>query len=72
MGNQFIRHLTKTYLFAKAHPDVIFCEILLLHSYFPKTLYISLFSFVVFKEKLKWWQWVGIAIGVVAVVMLSI
>jgi uncharacterized membrane protein len=33
---------------------------------------VSLFSFVVFKEKLKWWQWVGIAVGVVAVVMLSI
>lgn len=33
---------------------------------------VSLCSFVVFKEKLKWWQWVGIAVGVVAVVLLSI
>lgn len=32
----------------------------------------SIFSIIVFKEKLKWWQWVGIAVGAAAVVLLSI
>ena len=32
----------------------------------------SLFSLIVFKEKLKSWQWIGIAVGALAVVLLSI
>lgn len=32
----------------------------------------SIFTFAVFKEKLHWWQWLGIAVGAVAVVLLSI
>lgn len=32
----------------------------------------SIFTFAVFKEKLHWWQWIGIAVGAVAVVLLSI
>ncbi|MBQ7381068.1 MAG: hypothetical protein IJW69_03190, partial [Clostridia bacterium] len=32
----------------------------------------SIFSFLVLKEKMKWWQWLGIAIGAVAVGLLSI
>ncbi len=32
----------------------------------------SLFSFFVLKEKMKWWQWLGIAVGAVAVGLLSI
>jgi drug/metabolite transporter (DMT)-like permease len=31
-----------------------------------------LFSLLAFKEKLKWWQWVGIGVGAVATVLLSI
>lgn len=31
-----------------------------------------IFSLIVFKEKLKWWQWTGIAVGALAVVLLSI
>ena len=31
-----------------------------------------LFSFFAFKERLKWWQWVGIAVGAVATALLSI
>jgi drug/metabolite transporter (DMT)-like permease len=33
---------------------------------------ISIFSLFVFKEKLKWWQWVGIVLGIVATVLLSV
>ena len=32
----------------------------------------SLFSLAVLKEKMKWWQWLGIAVGTVAVGLLSI
>lgn len=32
----------------------------------------SIFSFVAFHEKLRYWQWIGIGIGTVAVVLLSI
>ena len=32
----------------------------------------TIFSCLVFKEKMRWWQWVGIAIGMVAVGLLSI
>lgn len=32
----------------------------------------SLFSLVVFKEKMKWWQWVGVLVGMVACGILSI
>ena len=32
----------------------------------------SIFSFAVFKEKLHWWQWIGIAVGAAAVALLSI
>ena len=31
----------------------------------------SIFSAVAFKEKLRWWQWIGVVIGIVAVGMLS-
>lgn len=31
-----------------------------------------IFSLIVFKERLRWWQWVGIAVGAAAVVLLSI
>ncbi len=33
---------------------------------------VTIFSLLVFKEKMRWWQWVGVAIGAVAVVLLSI
>lgn len=33
---------------------------------------VSVFSLFAFKEKMYWWQWIGIAIGVVAVALLSI
>ncbi len=32
----------------------------------------SLFSFAVLREKIKWWQWLGIAVGAAAVGLLSI
>jgi drug/metabolite transporter (DMT)-like permease len=32
----------------------------------------SIASAFVFKEKLAWWQWVGILVGAVAVTLLSI
>ena len=32
----------------------------------------TLFSSLVFKEKKAWWQWLGIAVGCVAIVMLSV
>ena len=32
----------------------------------------SVVSFFLFKEKLAWWQWIGIAIGAIAVTLLSI
>ncbi|MBQ7370196.1 MAG: EamA family transporter [Clostridia bacterium] len=32
----------------------------------------TLFSSLVFKEKMDWWQWLGVAIGSVAIVMLSV
>ena len=32
----------------------------------------SIFTLAVFKEKLHWWQWLGILVGAVAVVLLSI
>jgi drug/metabolite transporter (DMT)-like permease len=33
---------------------------------------VMLFSLFVFREKLKWWQWLGIAVGAVATVLLSL
>ena len=33
---------------------------------------VSIFSLFVFKEKLRWWQWIGIGLGVVATVLLSV
>lgn len=32
----------------------------------------TFFSVLVFKERLKWWQWVGFVLGVISVVLLSI
>ena len=32
----------------------------------------TIFSTVIFKEKMHWWQWVGVAVGAIAVVLLSI
>ena len=31
-----------------------------------------IFSLIVFKERLRWWQWIGIAVGGAAVALLSI
>ena len=33
---------------------------------------VTVFSLFVFKEKMQWWQWLGVGIGAVAVVLLSI
>ena len=33
---------------------------------------VTVFSLVVFKEKMRWWQWIGIVIGAIAVILLSI
>lgn len=33
---------------------------------------VMLFSLFVFRERLKWWQWLGIAVGAVATVLLSL
>ena len=33
---------------------------------------VTIFSLLVFKEKMRWWQWVGIVIGMFAVLLLSI
>lgn len=33
---------------------------------------VMVFSLFVFKEKMRWWQWLGIGIGTIAVVLLSI
>ena len=33
---------------------------------------VTIFSLLIFKEKMRWWQWVGVAVGAVAVVLLSI
>lgn len=33
---------------------------------------VSIFSLFVFKEKLRWWQWVGIILGITATILLSI
>ena len=32
----------------------------------------SIFSIFVFKEKMRWWQWIGVAVEVVAIVFLSL
>lgn len=32
----------------------------------------SVFSALVFRDKLAWWQWLGIAVGALAVILLSI
>jgi drug/metabolite transporter (DMT)-like permease len=33
---------------------------------------VIMFSLFAFKEKLKWWQWLGLGIGAVATLLLSI
>ncbi len=33
---------------------------------------VTVFSLFIFKEKMRWWQWIGVAIGAVATVLLSI
>ena len=33
---------------------------------------VTIFSLLVFKEKMRWWQWLGVTIGMVAVLLLSI
>lgn len=33
---------------------------------------VTIFSLFVFKEKMRWWQWVGVAVGALAVALLSI
>ena len=33
---------------------------------------VTIFSLLVFKEKMRWWQWLGVAVGAVAVILLSI
>ena len=33
---------------------------------------ITIFSLLVFKEKMRWWQWLGVLIGAVAVLLLSL
>jgi drug/metabolite transporter (DMT)-like permease len=33
---------------------------------------VTIFSKFAFKEKLLWWQWVGVLIGAIAVAVLSI
>ncbi len=33
---------------------------------------VMLFSLFIFREKLKWWQWIGIAVGAAATVLLSL
>lgn len=33
---------------------------------------VTVFSLLVFKEKMRWWQWIGIAVGAVSVVLLSV
>ena len=32
----------------------------------------TIFSAFVFREKMRWWQWLGVAVGAVAVALLSI
>ena len=33
---------------------------------------VTLFSLFVFKDRMRWWQWVGVAVGMLAVVLLSL
>ena len=33
---------------------------------------VTIFSLLVFKEKMRWWQWLGVAVGAVAVLLLSL
>jgi uncharacterized membrane protein len=33
---------------------------------------VTMFSALIFKEKMKWWQWIGVVIGITAVGILSI
>ena len=33
---------------------------------------VTIFSLFVFKEKMRWWQWLGVGIGAIAVILLSI
>ena len=33
---------------------------------------VTVFSLLVFKEKMRWWQWLGVAVGAVAVLLLSL
>lgn len=33
---------------------------------------VTVFSLFIFKEKMRWWQWLGVAVGAVATVLLSI
>ena len=33
---------------------------------------VTIVSLFIFREKMRWWQWVGVAVGAVAVALLSI
>lgn len=33
---------------------------------------VIVFSLLVFKEKMKWWQWIGVIVGIIAIALLSI
>ena len=33
---------------------------------------VTVFSLFVFKEKMRWWQWLGVAVGSIAVILLSV
>ena len=33
---------------------------------------VTVFSLIMFKEKMRWWQWLGVAVGATAVVLLSL
>lgn len=33
---------------------------------------VTVFSLLVFKEKMRWWQWIGVVVGAVAVALLSV
>jgi drug/metabolite transporter (DMT)-like permease len=32
----------------------------------------GIFSIFIFKEKMRWWQWLGVAVGALAIILLSI
>ena len=63
LGNLFVVLLATS----KLSPNLIYPTIAI-----GGLMFTSIVSILLFKERLKWWQWVGVAVGTIAVALLSI